>query len=59
MIEANGAMPVPVANRNSRRPGTSASCTSVPTGFGRITMLSPAARCCSREVSGPSCTLIE
>jgi hypothetical protein len=59
MMLAKGAIPVPVANRNSRLPGTSASWTSVPTGLGRITIVSPSARCCSREVSGPSGTLIE
>ena len=35
-------MPVPVAKRNSRLPGISASWTSVPTGFGRMTISSPA-----------------
>ncbi len=59
MIEAKGAMPVPVENRKSRLPGTSASWTSVPTGFARMTISSPSATCWRREVSGPSSTLIE
>ena len=40
-------------------PANSASCTSVPTGLGRRMISSPAAICCSFEVSGPSGTLIE
>ncbi len=52
-------MPVPVAKNHSRLPGRSASSTSVPTGLGRRMISSPVLMCWSREVSGPSGTLIE
>ena len=56
---AKGAKPVPVARNHSRLPGRRASCTTVPTGFGRRMISSPTWMCCSREVRGPSGTLIE
>ena len=52
-------MPVPVEIMNSRLAGVSASSTSVPVDFCRISTVSPATIFCSSEVSGPSATLIE
>ena len=52
-------MPVPVENSHSRSPGVSASFTSVPVGFLRISTVSPGTILCRCSVSGPSGTLIE
>ena len=52
-------MPVPVEIMNRRLPGVSASSTSVPVDFWRISTVSPGTIFCSSEVSGPSGTLIE
>ena len=52
-------MPVPVEIMNRRLAGVSASATSVPVDFCRISTVSPGTIFCSSEVSGPSGTLIE
>ena len=50
-------MPVPISH--SRRPGFTASSTSVPVGFLPRKIWSPGSIFCSFEVSGPSATLME
>ena len=59
MIEANGAMPVPVANIHRLRPGSNASRTSVPVGLRRMHIVSLGRIFCRCSVSGPPGTLIE
>ncbi|MNY62466.1 hypothetical protein D3C86_1992790 [compost metagenome] len=58
MIDRNGARPVPVASSHSVLPGSRLSTSSVPVGFLPTKIWSPSRRCCRREVSGPSGTLM-
>ena len=52
-------MPVPVEIIHNRLAGVSASSTSVPVDFWRISTVSPGWIFCRCWVSGPSGTLIE
>ena len=54
-----GARPVPVERNHRFRPGSRLSSSSVPTGLRPISTSSPFTMFWRREVSGPSCTLIE
>ena len=56
--DSQGASPVPVDSSHSVLPGSRLSAISVPTGFLPIRTSSPTFRCCKRDVSGPSCTLM-
>ena len=54
-----GAMPVPVENSQSVRPGSRFSVSRVPVGLRPISTVSPGLTCWRREVSGPRCTLMD
>ena len=54
----NGASPVPELNRYRRLPGFRSRSSSVPVGLRLMRTSSPGLTCCSREVSGPSGTLM-
>ena len=56
---ALGANPVPVPSRYRFLPGRRLSRISVPVGLRPTRMRSPSCRCRSRDVSGPSGTLME